>query len=78
MTQKQVERVVHCEPFRPYKLRLSSGEEIVVRKARKSSVSGDQVALVGECQMNDGSAPVERFRIIKIEKIVSAEQVNRS
>ena len=75
MTTKQIERVVHQEPFRPFRLVLTDGEELLVRRPRKSSVSGDQVALVGICRTNGKGLGVERLRIIKIERIASAEYV---
>jgi hypothetical protein len=75
MTAKQVEQIVHKDPFQPYRLMLSNGEEIVVRRPRKSHVSGRHVACVGECRSNGGPT-VERFRMIDVANIVSAELTN--
>ncbi len=78
VTPKQVENVVHQKPFVPFRLVLKSGEEIMVRRPRKSFVSGDEVALVGECRENGSRAAVERLRIIPIEKLAVAENVRDS
>jgi len=74
MTVKQVEKIVHHEPPQPYQLLLSDGEEVLVRHARKSHVSGDRVALVGICRKK-GMMGIERFRMIHVDRIVSAEFV---
>jgi hypothetical protein len=67
--------VIHAEPFQPYRLVLSDGEEVLVRRARKSHVSGDQIALVGECR-RPGGAAVERFRLIDVGRVITAEAVD--
>ena len=63
---------MHAEPFQPYRLVLSDGEEVTVRRPRKSQVSGDQITLVGECR-HPGGAVVERFRLIDVSRVVAAE-----
>lgn len=72
MKAKEVEKVVHREPFQPFRLVLNDGEEITVRRPRKSHVSGKQVALHGECRRG-GGAVVERFRLINTDHVRSAE-----
>jgi hypothetical protein len=75
MKAAEIEGIVHAEPFRPYRLVLSNGEEVVVRRPRKSHVSGDQVALVGLCR-RAGSEAVERFRLIDVGCVIRAETVD--
>lgn len=74
MTIKQVERIVHRSPFQPFRLVLKDGEEVSVKRPHKAHVSGDQIALVGECKPPKGPI-VERFRIINVDRVVSAEHL---
>lgn len=74
MTTKQVEKVVHHSPFQPFRLKLADGEEVIVRRPHKAHVSGDRIALVGECRPPKGPV-VERFRIIDVDRVLSAELV---
>lgn len=74
MTSEELERYVTHKPFQPYRLLLVDGEEITVCKPRKSLVSGDDVALVGICRRDNG-AGFERFRLINIDRVKSAEFV---
>jgi hypothetical protein len=74
MTSKDIERYVTHKPFQPYRLLLVDGEEITVCKPRKSLVSGDEVALVGICR-RDNEAAFERFRLICVDRVKSAEFV---
>ena len=75
MRAAEVEIVVHADPFYPYRLVLADGEEVTVRRPRKSHVSGDPIALVGECR-RPGGAAVERFRLIDVGRVVTAEPVD--
>jgi hypothetical protein len=75
MTAKQIERLVHSKPFKPYRLVLDDGEEVLVTRPRKSHVSGPQVALVGRVRARKDGPVVEKFRIIDIDRITSAEQL---
>lgn len=75
MTVEEVERVVHTKPFKPYRLVLHSGEEIVVTQPRKSHVSGETVALVGESRLPAGEIRKDRFRIVSIAKLAKAEHL---
>lgn len=74
MTAQQLEQIVHLKPFKPYRLVLVDGEEILVDRPRKSHVSGSVVSMVGKVKRN-GGATVERLRIVQIERVVSAEHV---
>ena len=77
MTPKQLENIVHLKPFKPYRLVLSSGEQILVNRPRKSHVSGSVVALVGQVTRKPGGLSVsDQFRIIKVDDVVSAEHVD--
>ena len=73
MKRAQLEKIVHHSPFHPFRLVLVDGEEVVVRHP-KAHVSGDDVTLVGVCT-RPGRIGVERFRIINIERVVSAEPI---
>ena len=75
MQASDVEKVVHAEPVQPFRLVLSDGSEVLVRRPRKSHVSGDQIALVGGCR-RPGGATVERFGLIDVGRVVTAETVD--
>jgi hypothetical protein len=75
MRVKDVERVIHREPFHPFRLLLDDGEELRVMKPCKSHVSGKYVALVGECRPLHGETQIDRFRIVPIKRVVSAENI---
>ena len=74
MTRRQLEKIVHHWPFRPSRLLLADGDEILVRKP-KAHVSGDDVALVGWCGRPGGGA-VERFGIIDVSHVLAAEHIS--
>jgi hypothetical protein len=74
MTAEELEAVFYREPFQPFRLLLTDGEEILCRKPRKSLVSGDQIAVVGICRRGS-DATVERLRMISVERVKSAEFV---
>jgi hypothetical protein len=76
MTAKSLERIVEREPFKPYRLVLSDGEQVLVNKPRKSHVSGSVVSLVGLVKRKGSAMPIEKFRIIKVDDVVSAKHVN--
>ena len=77
MDAKQVEQIVHMEPFKPYRVMLRTGEQVVVKRARKSHVSGPVLSLVGDVTKKPGGATVgDRFRIIPVDDIVSVEHVD--
>lgn len=72
MKPQDVEEIVHKTPFQPFRIVLNDGEEITVRRPRKSHVSGIQIALVGECRRKGGPV-VERFRLINTDNVQTAE-----
>jgi hypothetical protein len=76
MTPKQLENIVHLKPFKPYRLVLTSGEQILVNRPRKSHVSGSVVSLVGQVTRKRGGASADQFRIIRVNDVVSAEHVD--
>ena len=72
MTVEQLEAIFYHRPFRPFRLVLDDGEEVVCRKPRKSLVSGDQIAVVGICRRPNGGG-MEKLRMVNIERVRSAE-----
>jgi len=76
MTPKQLKKIVRWDDFKPYKLVLSDGEEIIVDRPRKSHVSGGGIALVGNVKRKDGPLIVDKFRLIYCRDVVSAEHVD--
>jgi len=75
MTAKNLEKIVEREPFKPYRLVLSDGEQVVVNRPRKSHVSGSVVSLVGLVKRKGSELPIEKFRIIRVDDVVSARHV---
>ena len=76
MTTKQLEKIVHAKPFKPYRLVLTDGEQILMDRPRKSHVSGSVVSMAALVVPCAGSDQVERLRIIPVEKVSSAEHVD--
>ena len=74
MTTTRLESFIYGEPFRPYRLILADGEEVLVRRARKAHISGPYLACVGICRCR-GKAAAERLRIIPIEQVRTAQMV---
>lgn len=74
MTNQELKKFVTRSPFRPFRVVLADGEEVVVNKP-KALVSGDDLALVG-ISTRPGRIGVERFRIIDVSRVVSAEQID--
>ena len=77
MTAEDVERLIHNSPCQPYRLILDDGEQILVWRPRKSHVSGNYISLVGECRPPDGEATIDRFRIVPIARVITAECISR-
>jgi hypothetical protein len=76
VTAEQLEKIVHVKPFRPYRLVLTDGEQILVNRPRKSHVSGDVVSLLGQVCRKESAAAIEKFRIVKVDDVVAAEHVD--
>jgi hypothetical protein len=76
VSAKALEQIFYQKPFAPFIIRTTDGEEVTVRKPRRASVSGPQVALIGVSRRNGGIG-VERLRIIAIDRIESAQPVGR-
>ena len=75
MTLKQIEKVIYPDPFQPFRVLLENGEEVIVKRPRKASVSGDQVAVVGQTRLPNGRRRVG-LRFIPLERVVSAIHVD--
>jgi hypothetical protein len=78
MTAREVEKVFYTQPFRPFRLRLVDGGEVTVRKPRRASVSGDQVALVGISRTSPKGLGKEGLRLLRLDQITAAEPVEES
>lgn len=74
MTARQIEKVFYQDPFQPFRVVLENGEEVIVQKPRKASVSGDQVAVVGLTTLPNGRHS-QGLRFIPLNRIVSATLV---
>jgi hypothetical protein len=74
MTTQKIETLLYCKPFQPVRLVLDDGEEVLLRKERKAHVSGGYIACVG-ISRNPDHPSVERFRIIQVDRVVSAGAV---
>lgn len=77
MTEKQVERFAYGTPFRPYRLVLLDGEEVVVTQARKAVVSGGYIALAGTSRRANNAAR-HGLQFIPVDRIVTAEVIGES
>ena len=77
MTPKELRKIIRWDDFKPYKLVLADGEEIIVDRPRKSHVSGGGVALVGNVKRKGSRVTVmDKFRLFYCRDVVSAEHVN--
>jgi len=75
MTDSQIEQLAYGDPFQPFRVILSNGEQITVSNPRKALLSGGQLALVGLTERPNGSGK-QGFRINPIERIVSAGPID--
>jgi len=71
---KDLERVLYHEPFQPFRLVLSDGEEVTVSVPRKAHVSGEYVALSGLSRYRDGTTR-QGLRIFRVDEVASVESV---
>ena len=74
MTSQKIEKLLYCKPFQPVRLLLDNGEEVLLRRERKAHVSGGYIACVAVSREPDHAA-VERFRLIQLDRVVSATTV---
>ena len=75
MTVEEVKPYVDERPFKPFRLVLDSGEQITVRKPQKALLSGETVAVVGVSRPHPKGAGIEKLRLVRVSRIVSAERV---
>ena len=75
MTSKQLRKLIHQEPRKPFRLVLDDGEQIIVRQPRKALVAGDDVACEGETHRNGEVLP-PKLRILQADWIVAAEEIS--
>ena len=77
MSEKEVEEFAYRMPFRPYRLLLLEGEEVVVTQPRKAVVSGGYVALAGTSRRpNDVGRHGLQF--IPVDRILAAETIDEA
>ena len=75
MNTRDLERIIYREPFQPYRLFLSGGEQILVDRPRKAVMSGGQVALVGVSRFANGAGR-EGLRIIPVNRVEAIEALS--
>ncbi len=75
MKVKDIEEYVTRRPFQPFRLVLDTGEQVTVRKPRKALLSGQTVVVVGVSRSGPQATGVEKLRIMRVDKIVAAEDV---
>ena len=75
MTEKAVEEFAYRTPFRPYRLVLPEGEEVIVTQERKAVVSGGYVALAGTSRKPNGVSR-HGLQFIPVVRIVAAELID--
>ena len=77
MTPQKLRRIIRWDDFKPYKLVLADGEQIIVDRPRKSHVSGGGIALVGNVKRKGSRVVIQdKFRLIYCRDVVSAEHVD--
>jgi len=76
MKVKDIEEYVTGRTFRPFRLVLDTGEQVTVRRPRKALLSGQTVAVVGVSRTGSKGLGVEKLRIVRVDRIVSAEHVS--
>lgn len=75
MTVEEVRPYVDERPFRPFRLVLDSGEQITVRKPQKALLSGQTLAVVGVSRLRPKGAGIEKLRLVRVDRAISAERV---
>jgi len=77
MTPEQLEKIIRWDDFKPYKLVLADGEEIIVDRPRRSHVSGGGIALVGNVRRKGSRLVIkDKFRVLYCRDVVSAKHVD--
>jgi len=77
MSPKELRKIIRWDDFKPYKLVLADGEQIIVDRERKSHVSGGGIALVGNVKRKGSRLVIkDKFRLILCRNVVSAKNLN--
>jgi hypothetical protein len=73
MTADELRQIAYHEPFRPFRVRLVSGESIEIRRTLRTTVAEDRVVFGTEDDPVTGIA--RRMRMIALRDISSVEVV---
>jgi hypothetical protein len=71
MSPSELEEVLYEEPFKPLRLTLASGDQIVINSNRRALISG--VSLVYGMSDDPSARTGQRLRIVSIPNIVLVE-----
>ena len=67
----QLRRIAYAEPFKPFRVRLVSGEEIRIPRSLRTSVAPDRVVFGIDEDPSTGVA--RRMRMVSLRDIASVE-----
>lgn len=73
MTADEVEELITRTPFAPFRLILSDGGSITVRKPRKANVTGNILAVSGIARRKAQSAGIQGLNLVYVDQIIDFE-----
>ena len=71
MTAEEIRRAVHQSPFRPFRVRLTTGDVIEINRTLRTTVAEDRVIFGVNEDPETGLA--KRMRMIPLTQIASIE-----
>ncbi len=74
MSPSDLEEILYEEPFRPFRVTLSSGDQYVVNNSKRAMISG--LSLVVGLHDDPASRVRAKLKLISIPNIVMAEHID--
>jgi hypothetical protein len=74
MTADEIRRIAYQEPFKPFRVRLTTGESIEIRRTLRTTVADDRLVLGVNEDPKTGVA--QRMRMIPLTKVAAVEEIS--
>jgi hypothetical protein len=74
MTAEEIRRIAYQEPFKPFRVRLTTGESIEIRRTLRTTVAEDRLVLGVNEDPKTGIA--QRMRMIPLTKVAAVEEIS--
>ena len=74
MTADEIRRIAYQHPFKPFRVRLTTGEVYEIRRTLRTTVAEDRLVLGINEDPKTGIA--QRMRMIPLTKVAAVEEIS--